>query len=166
MLMNADLVKVAATCGQERVLDLLYNRYKFQDRTTWIRVAQFYNAAKDGRLDNVQRLLQEGVAPDLKNIRGVTPLWRAAAAGRAAVVEALLATGAVDANSQNIDGRTPLFRAAANGHTWVVQLLLDKGAHVHYKDNDGKTPISVAREYNRRDVEDILMDYSIKRLNK
>ncbi|KAN0075032.1 Heterokaryon incompatibility protein (HET) domain containing protein [Elaphomyces granulatus] len=151
MLMNADLVKVAATCGQERVLDLLYNRYKFEDRTTWIRIAQFYNAAKNGRLNDVQRLLQEGVAPDLKNIRGVTPLWHAAAEGHAAVVKALLATGAVDVNSQDsICGRTPLFWASADGHTRVVQLLLDKGAHVHYKDIDSKTPISVARERGLR----------------
>ncbi|OXV08497.1 hypothetical protein Egran_03740 [Elaphomyces granulatus] len=134
--------------------------------TTWIRVAQFYNATNDGRLDDVQRLLQEGVAPDLKNIRGATPLWHAARRGHTAVVEALLATGAVDVNSQNIDGCTPLFWAAANGYTRVVQLLLDKGAHVHHKDINGKTPISVAREHGRRGVLDILTDDSNKRLNK
>ncbi|OXV06823.1 hypothetical protein Egran_05410, partial [Elaphomyces granulatus] len=134
------------------------------DRTTWIRVAQFYNAAKNGRLDDFQRLLQEGVAPDLKNIHGITPLWRAAAGGHAAVVKALLATGAVDVNYQNIDGRTPLFWAAAIGYTRVVQLLLDKGAHVHYKDIDGRTPISVARERGNGDMVEILTDYSDKGL--
>jgi ankyrin repeat protein len=166
MFMNADLVKVAATCGQERVLDLLYSRYKFEDRTTWIRVAQFYNAAKYKRLYDVQRLLRKGVAPDLKNIRGVTPLWLAAAEWCGAVVKALLAMGAVDVNSQNVDGRTPLFQAAAKGCTRVVQLLLDKGAHVHHKDINGKTSISVAREHGNEDVVDILTDYSNKRLNK
>jgi len=159
MLMNADLVKVAATCGQERVLDLLYSQYKFEDRTTWIRVAQFYNAAKYGELDDVQRFLQEGVAPDLKNIRGVTPLWQAAVGGHAAVVKALLATGAVNVNFQDINGRTPLFQAAYWGSTRVVPLLLDKGAHMHYKDINGQTLISVAREQGRGDVVDILTDY-------
>ena len=158
MLMNADMVKVAATCGQTRVLDLLYSQYKFEDWTTWTRVAQLYNAAKDGHLHVVKRLLRNGVVPDLKNIRGVTPLWRAASGGHVAVVKALLATGTVDVNSQCVSGRTPLFCAATRGYAEIVQLLLDNGAHLHYEDIDGRTPISAAREGCHANVIKILTD--------
>ena len=156
ILVNADIVRVAATCGQKRVLDLFYNRYKFEDYTTWTRIAQLYDAAKDGHLHAVKRLLRDGVVPDLKNIRGVTPLWRAASRDHAAVVKVLLATGTVDVNSQCVSGRTPLFLAAARGYAEIVRLLLDKGAHLHYEDIDGRTPISVAREGGHTNVVKIL----------
>jgi ankyrin repeat protein len=164
MLMNADVVKVAAASGQERVLDLLYNQYKFEDRTTWTRVAQFRNAVEFRCLDDFQRLLQEGVAPDLKDIRGITPLWLAACYGDAAMVKALLATGAVDVNSKNIEGCTPLFWAEEGGHTEVVQLLLDKGGHMPCdSDINGRTLTSRTRRNGEMEMRvRVFADYSNK----
>ncbi|OCK75973.1 hypothetical protein K432DRAFT_307403, partial [Lepidopterella palustris CBS 459.81] len=73
----------------------------------WIKVAQLYNAAKGGQLYTIRQLLREGVDPDLKNIRGVTPLWQAASNGHSAVIHALLASGVADVNTRDQVGQTP-----------------------------------------------------------
>ena len=41
-------------------------------------------------------------------------------------------------------GSTPLHYAALKGHKEVAELLIDKGADVHAKGDDGKTPIDFA----------------------
>ena len=53
----------------------------------------------------------------------MTGLHLAAYFGVEAVVQLLLGTEKVDADSKDDDGRTPLWRAAANGHEAVVKLL-------------------------------------------
>jgi hypothetical protein len=140
ILVTEEVVKAAATCGQERVLNLINKRHKIENMTTWFNIAHFYNAAKDGQLGTIQRLLREGVDPDVRNTRGVTPLWQAASRGHTAVVEALLGSGAVDVNSRSETGRTPLFWSAVDGHFKVVQLLLNNGANPDYRDKNGSTP--------------------------
>ncbi|KAH9210654.1 ankyrin repeat-containing domain protein [Leptodontidium sp. 2 PMI_412] len=141
---------VATTCGQELVLELLHKRYGFNDSTTWISVAQLYDAVKSGQLDVVQRFLQRHVAPDLRSPRGATPLWQATSNGHTAVANALLANGVVDTNSQDENGQTLLFQAAVNDHFEIVRLLLSHGASNNYKDKDRRSPCwshKNAREY-------------------
>jgi ankyrin repeat protein len=61
---------------------------------------------------------------DTEDSEGRTPLSLAAASGHEAIVEFLLNTGRVNANSKDMYGRSPLQHAAANGHFEVVKLLL------------------------------------------
>jgi ankyrin repeat protein len=42
-------------------------------------------------------------------------------------------------------GKTALHYAAAAGHTQVIALLLDHGADPTLKDNQGSTPLDLAR---------------------
>src|SRR5205814_1773512 len=86
--------------------------------------AQFYRAAEAGEENTINELLAQGVKPDLKDSRNVSPLWIAALYGYLGVVKLLLDTKEVDINSESISGRTPIFWAAAHGHEDIVRLLL------------------------------------------
>jgi ankyrin repeat protein len=148
-----DVVKAAATSGQERVLHLLKQRcaIDISDRL-WIPIAQLYNAAKTGHEKVVRKLLVQGVDPDSKNTRDATPLWQAANAGHESVLRLLLDTQAVDVESKNDAGRTPLFMAASRGHKGIVRLLLEKGANPYIADIEGQTPLSMAEKNGQKMV--------------
>src|SRR4051812_38694321 len=76
-----EAVKAAATCGQERVLKTIEEHFKISPSEEEWSIAQFYDAATSGIEDTIQKLLAEGVKPDLKNRRHVSPLWIAATNG-------------------------------------------------------------------------------------
>ena len=100
-----------------------------------------------GKEDELQKLLAEGVKPDLKNPRHVSPLWISASNGFVKVVEILLRIKSVDVNAKSISGRPPIFWAAAHGHEEIVRLLLEAGADRSLEDIDGRTPLSMAKKY-------------------
>ena len=73
-------------------------------------------------------------------------LLRAASAGNADTVRALLASPNVDVNGTDDQGNTPLIQAARFGHDEVVRALLIAKADVKIKNNEGKTALTVAAE--------------------
>jgi ankyrin repeat protein len=92
----------------------------------------------------VKLLLETGkVNEDMKDEYNMTPLWRAASNGHAAVVELLLSTGKFDVNSKDtMFGDTPLSCAAKYGHESVVKLLLEAGSvDEDLKQNENRTPL-------------------------
>ncbi|PMD49999.1 ankyrin repeat protein, partial [Hyaloscypha bicolor E] len=109
-------------------------------------IAQLYNAAKFGKEDAIRKLLAEGVEPDLKSLRHVSPLWISATRGHLKVVQILLSTKLVDVNSQSTTGRPPIFWAAASGYHDIVRLLLQAGADPSLIDENGNTLLSIAKQ--------------------
>ena len=73
-------------------------------------------------------------------------LLRAATAGDADTVRALLASPNVDVNGVDEHGNTPLIQAAKFGHDDVVAALLIAKANVNVKNDDGKTALMLAAE--------------------
>ena len=73
-------------------------------------------------------------------------LLRAARAGNADTVRALLASPNVDINGIDDLGNTPLIEAARFGHDDVVTALLLAKADVKTKNNEGKTALTLAAE--------------------
>ena len=51
---------------------------------------------------------------------------------------------------------TPSHSAARKGHLSVVELLVDSGADVEMRNNNGKTPLNLAHDYNKREVTSFL----------
>ena len=67
-------------------------------------------AAKEGNLDEVKRLIEEGANIEVRDVSKSTPLYNAVDGGNREVVEFLISKGAnVNVNCES--GRTPLHRA-------------------------------------------------------
>ncbi|KAK4235549.1 ankyrin repeat-containing domain protein, partial [Achaetomium macrosporum] len=159
-----DTMIAAATCGQDRALSLLSQRYSddfVQDE--WRYLAKFYNAAKAGDVRCIERLMHEGIKPDTKNIRGETPLWIAARHGHEAVVEALAQRTDVDVNSLSIAGRSPLFWPSSYGNERVVAILLEAGADPDLMDENGDTAVTIARRNGHERIAKMLEQSGKKR---
>jgi hypothetical protein len=165
VVITDDVVKAATTCGQERVLGFIEEWLEISlSKDDWS-TAQFYNAAKSGNENIIQKLLADGVNPDLKNIRRISPLWIAATNGHCQVVKVLLATGLVEVNSESISGQHPICWAAARGHEGVVKLLLQAGADAGLIDKDGNTPLSIAKQHGFYKIERMMASqYGLRRL--
>ena len=80
---------------------------------------------------------------ELPDNRVKKALEAAAAGGRLAAVEVLLARGVVDLSSEWV----PLYTASGGGHVEVVKALLGAGAAVDLAHNDGRTPLYMASYY-------------------
>jgi cytohesin len=102
------------------------------------------NAAEDGNIIAVKRLLAAGVNVNAVTYSSETPLHFAAIHGYKEVAELLIEKGA-DVNAKGVGGRTPLHWAANRGHREVAELLIAKGAEVNAMDVLlGWTPLDYA----------------------
>jgi len=80
---------------------------------------------------------------------GQRPLYDAACHGHRDVAGLLIANGAV------VDGRS-LSEAVRYGYRDVVKLLIAKGVDVNAKDNDGKTPLALAKSEGHEKMIELL----------
>jgi ankyrin repeat protein len=91
------------------------------------------DAAFDGDMTEVKRLLLTGFDLESPDASGTTVLSEAAVGGKVEIVKLLLKLGA-DPNTSGVYGgtqkRTPLARAVFNNHVEVIKCLLDAGAYI------------------------------------
>jgi ankyrin repeat protein len=87
-----------------------------------------------------------GVAKRATRSPETEALLRAARAGNADTVRALLASPNVDVNGIDEHGNTPLIEAARFGHDEVVTALLIAKADAKVKNDEGKTALMLAAE--------------------
>jgi ankyrin repeat protein len=114
-----------------------------------------FDAAKQGDIATLEKLIGEGVEADELGQNAETPLMAAALAGEAAAAKLLVSHGA-DVMARNKGGLTPLHAAAYSGSVDVARLLLDHGAELEDRANiSGATPLMVAAEENRTAVAEL-----------
>jgi ankyrin repeat protein len=128
-----------------------------------------HEAARTGRVQTVERLIDQGADVAARDGGGETALTTAALFGQRRVVEVLLDRGAA-VDERNRGGFTALHAAAFGGHLAVVRLLLDRGASVNDQENDAlKTVLHMAAEENYLDIAALLLakgaDIEAKDLN-
>ena len=126
-------------------------------------------AADAGDVDEVARLLSEGISPNVRGLRHRTALHCAASSNRMEIVQLLLMNGVrkfcweactviskqtvhfllcSQADVNMVGGsrhRTALHYASTKGHSEIVQLLLTAGANEFVRDSGGYTALNVCR---------------------
>jgi ankyrin repeat protein len=102
-------------------------------------------AAREGRMNDLERLLNLGVSPNATGTYGETALQYAARYNRVAVIRKLLAEGA-DPNLSDRDGNTPLIEASMGCGVRSAAALVKYGALVNTDASDQRTALIWAVE--------------------
>ena len=115
-------------------------------------------AARDGRLDILKLLVQEGgrLKPQENDTFTCSPLFSAVSGGHIHILEYLIQQG-VPLSEKEGFGETALHIAAREGHAEVVSFLLSKGMDPDVKDTNGKTALDYAKLHEKNNVVNILM---------
>ncbi|KAL2080781.1 hypothetical protein ACEWY4_022634 [Coilia grayii] len=96
----------------------------------WSDWTPLHEAALQGRLLVLRKLLSQGFSVRCATVNGVTALHEACAGGHFSCAKTLLEHGA-DASAVTIDGATPLFNACCSGSPALVRLLLQHSPAHH-----------------------------------
>lgn len=91
--------------------------------------------------DVAELLILRGSNIEATSGAGGTPLHDASRAGRVAVAQVLVDSGACVSAHNRFTGSTPLHTAAQHGSTSMMRFLIDNGASVLSTDKDGDTPL-------------------------
>jgi acyl-CoA-binding protein len=102
-------------------------------------------AAREGRVEELERLLETGSDSNLLDPSGQTPLHLAADRGHVECVKALVLNGA-NVHTVDHDGISVLQAAVIGGDVPCCRLLLALGCDPHQADQDGDTPAHSAKD--------------------
>ena len=106
--------------------------------------SELFEAVGEGDLGALAQLLAAGVPASCVDDDGNTALM-AAAEGESECAAMLLENGC-PVNHKNSEGKTALHQACSYEDADCVRLLLGAGASADMKDNDGASPVSIAKE--------------------
>ena len=96
-----------------------------------------FEACKQGNIEIVELLVENGADISATNNSNETPLFEACRQGNIEIVELLVKNGA-DISVINNNNETPLFEACRQQNTEVIDLLVKNGADVTISNNEGK----------------------------
>lgn len=110
--------------------------------------AELHLAVRDGNIDLIQMLLEQGADVNTRNDLWLTPLHFAANKNEIEIVKMLLDHGAKVNVLTNFD-YTPLHYAAYQGKVKIVTLLIEKGAVLNIQNVFGHTPLHSAASHEK-----------------
>ncbi|RCH97533.1 hypothetical protein CU098_009340 [Rhizopus stolonifer] len=110
-----------------------------------------HRACIEGSIQEINRLLKDGLDSNATDRSHWTPLHYAAQYGHLETVKALVQYGA-DINSIDNQGQSVLHVACQHGHEQVVQYLVDTGVDVHCIDQHEQTPYQVTESVAIRQI--------------
>lgn len=119
---------------------------------SWNTLTRELADAVDGSAgERVRQLVADGADVNASDIRGETPLIKAAWNSDAAMVATLLDLGA-DVFLATNDGRTALYTGVVSGNAEVVRRLLQAGAPPNAMTDFGKTPLMASAWIDHPDI--------------
>lgn len=88
--------------------------------------------------------MENGADLNIADIRGATPLHRAASKGNLSIVKLLLECGdKLKINVRDVYGNTALHLACEEDRQEIAKLLVDYGADLEIKNKEEKTPLDL-----------------------
>ncbi|HAV94135.1 MAG: hypothetical protein CMF52_04430 [Legionellales bacterium] len=93
---------------------------------------EMIRACKNGQIDYLNRMIQDGNDLNSTEYGEHTPLTAACAAGQEQIVSRLIEAGA-DVNMFNARGRQPIVEACLNGHGGVIKILASAGVDLNQR---------------------------------
>lgn len=116
-----------------------------------------FEAAKNGDVGELKRVVAAGADVNVTDADNVTPLTWACDAGHGEIVKLLLDKGANPSAKDNL-GATPLMWAAKQGDPKIAEMLLAKGAEIDSQDKYGSTAMMWAAAEGKYDVVKLLLE--------
>ena len=117
---------------------------------------QLIFAARDGNIERVGALLDQGVDVDSRDDALDTLLIWAIRHGNRAVA-ALLLDREANVNAEDVNGATPAILASYGGHLDTLQLLVARGADIHHRTQGGWSSLLAAALYDHQPVCEYLL---------
>eukprot|EP01046_Picozoa_sp_COSAG06_P019100 COSAG06_NODE_1350_length_9768_cov_3.944151_2_plen_1041_part_00 len=154
---DGDTVFVVATQDGKALLRRWVLMHGTEQHKVSMQEALFRDAASTGQVEEVQRMLREGMDVNVVDAAGTSALFMAARYGHVEIVRTLIAAGAtIDAavaTSWEKGTLTPLMTAARQARPnspKVVQVLLEAGADWRRKNGEGHTALDRAKQYKNK----------------
>jgi hypothetical protein len=116
----------------------------------------FFDAARSGRDDLLDGLIQSGMNPDERDPRGYTALILAAYNGKGATVDFLIRKGANPCATDG-KGNSSLMGVAFKGETGIAQRLVAAHCDVNARNAAGQTALMMAAMFGQTDVVKLLL---------
>jgi ankyrin repeat protein len=116
----------------------------------------FFDAARQGRDDLLNGLIQSGMKPDERGPHGYTALILAAYNGQAKSVDFLIQMGA-NPCATDPKGNSSLMGVAFKGETGIAQRLIEAHCDVNARNDAGQTALMMATLFGRTDVAKMLL---------
>ena len=118
-----------------------------------------YDAAKDGNLERVMQLVEQGADKNQVGGKfGDSALSAATENNNLSVVRFLVEQGA-DLELADVMGWTPLIDASRHGHLEVARYLLEQGANTEKATNHGFTSLHYAVMFGHLEIAKLLMSF-------
>ncbi|CAL1527636.1 unnamed protein product [Lymnaea stagnalis] len=115
------------------------------DRVQFVANIALLESAARNDLEEVRRLLQNKVSPDVTNEDGLTALHQCCIDDNEEMLKLLLEFGA-NVNACDSEMWTPLHAAATCGHVTLCKHLIDRGAELLSVNADGNMPYDICED--------------------
>ncbi|XP_062599094.1 ankyrin repeat and SOCS box protein 1-like [Saccostrea cucullata] len=127
--------------------------------TDFCTIPSIVQSARDGDIEQVYELLQNGADVNSVNYLGQTALHMAATAGNENLAGVLIESGA-ELEVTDRKGQTALHKAVFNLHIGTASLLLKKGADPEGSPKNLHTPLHIAVMHKNVDLLQLLLEYN------
>lgn len=131
---------------------------------TQVMKEQYFKSVKNGNIEEVKLLLDQGIDINSKDSQGRTALMLAAYANNAEMAELLINRGA-DVNLQDHMKNSPFLYAGAEGYLEILKLTIKAGADPSILNRFGGTALIPASEHGYIDVVKVLLEQTTVDVN-